>query len=104
MEILKDRLKKTIQIFRLSYTDNKGEYQQIGEEKAFIYMMKPEETAQVEGVYTKTFKMIVEKDVDIEIGDKVVDSDGNEYRVKGVEAKIDREGEIHHKEVIIELP
>lgn len=78
----------TITINRLTpnSTGHKESYQALSEDvDCVIHPASREETALGDGAFFKLYKMYCDRDVDIQIGDQVInDANGVTYQVKGV--------------------
>jgi len=102
-ETFKNRLNQQITIYKMSdLGGGKEGFAEYGTANVYLYMLDPEEALQVEGVYTKSYRLIGDENLNLSVGDKVVDGEGKEYRVKGVDKKLDRNGNLHHIEAILE--
>ena len=66
-----------------------------------IQRMSEEKTIDVGGALGKMFRLYLESEVDIDVGDKLVDANSNQYRVTAVTIPVEL-GAFEHKEVIIE--
>lgn len=92
-----------ITISRLSViSGDKTKYSTITAENVCIQRMNEEKTINIGGAIGKTFRMYAEDNADIEVGDKLVDENGDEYKVKAV-TKPAELGNFQHLEIIITL-
>mgnify|MGYP000144320528 CR=1 FL=1 len=92
-----------IVISRLSeVSGNKTAYSTVTSEYVNIQRMSDEKVVNIGGAIGKTFRLYCEEDTDIQKGDKLVDEDGNEYKVIAVATPAEL-GNFIHKECIINL-
>ena len=91
-----------IVISRLStISGNKTNYATLTAEYVNIQRMAEEKTLSIGGAIGKTFRMYAEENADIQVGDKLVDTDtGSEYKVDGITTPASL-GSFVHKEGII---
>jgi len=81
---------------------DKTAYATITSEYVSIQRMSDEKAVMVGGAIGKTFRLYAKEDADIEEGDKLVDENGNEYKVVGVSIPASI-GNFVHKEAVIIL-
>lgn len=67
-----------------------------------IQPLDAEKLSLVDGVYGKTFRIWVDAGVDIQVGDKLKDEDGNFYKVRKGGVSPRSFGSISYQEVLIE--
>lgn len=87
-------------INRLVYSDNKGNYEKIGESKGYFERLSMTEINQLSGVYTATHLLITYADNDIKIGDLII-TDQTHFKVKGIRP-LDYGVNVNHLEVHLE--
>lgn len=80
---------------------NKTIYSTItSQEPVSIQKLDDEKAINIGGAIGKTFKLFADSYADIEVGDKLRDENGNEYKVKAVNEPANI-GCFQHKEVIL---
>ncbi len=79
---------------------DKFTYSTVTADIASIQRIADEKTLAMGEAPGKTYKMFCEEDTDIEVGDKIVDELGNEYKVRGVTIPANL-GNFVHKYVIL---
>jgi len=75
-------------------------YSTITADIASIQRVSDEKTLAMGEAPGKTYKMFCEEDTDIEVGDKIVDEDNNEYKVRSVTIPAEI-GNLVHKYVVL---
>ncbi|MHA1225124.1 MAG: hypothetical protein ACTSR2_00990 [Candidatus Hodarchaeales archaeon] len=84
----------------VAVSGDKTTYSTVTAEYCNIQRMSDEKTVEIGGAIGKTFRLYAEENADIEKGDKLVDEDGNEYKVVSVSIPTEL-GNFVHKEIII---
>jgi len=79
---------------------NKTAYSTVTSECVNIQRMSEERTTRIGGAIGKTFRMYAEENADIQVGDKLIDEDSNEYKIQAVTIPAEL-GSFVHKEALI---
>lgn len=94
-------LTNTVVISRLSsVSGDRTSYSTVTSEYVNIQRMSDEKAIMVGGAIGKTFRLYAGENADIEKGDKLIDEDGNEYKVVGITIPAEL-GNFIHKEAVI---
>jgi len=87
-----------------SNSGNKTIYATITAEYVNIQRMSEEKTARIGGAIGKTFRMYAEENADIQVGDKLVDTDtGSEYKVQAITIPAELGAFIHQEAIIVKV-
>jgi len=96
-------LTNQVVIGRLSeVSGDKTAYQTVTIENVSIQRMSEEDALAIGGAIGKTFRLYADEDADIQKGDRLVDENGNEYKVIAVNKPAEL-GAFVHKEAVIML-
>ena len=94
-------LNKQIVISRLTaVSGDKTAYSTLTVDYGSIHRMSDEKSAMFGGALGKTYRLYVDENCDILKGDKLIDEDGEEYKVKAVVIPAEL-GSFIHKECVV---
>lgn len=101
MTALLNLFTNTVVVSRLTVVSgDKSSYSTVTAEYACVQRMGEEKTVGIGGGIGKTYRMYAGETADIEKGDKLVDENGNEYKVVAITIPAEL-GNFVHKECII---